>query len=71
MVVSGVLNTKACQWGLGRHLYYLSLEQALNLQKYANIMVGPLVLSVTLARASFCLFLLSALGATGVIRTIL
>jgi hypothetical protein len=71
LVVGGVLTTKACQWGIGRHIYYLTPEQIMNALMYSVLLVGPLNLSTVLGRASFCLFLLSAIGTNLHVRILL
>jgi len=71
MVATGALSTRACYWGLGRHIYYLSPDQITNVVKYIILMIAPGVLAVALGRISFCLFLLSAVGVTRIVRVIL
>jgi len=71
MVATGALITKSCSWGLGRHIYYLSGEQITNIAKYIILAIVPGVLAVALGRASFCLFLISALGVDPIVRVIL
>jgi len=66
-----VITTKACQWGIGRHIYYLAPEQIMNALKYSVFLVGPLNLCVILGRASICLFLLSAIGTEPRVRILL
>jgi hypothetical protein len=66
-----VLITKSAQYGIGRHIYYLSADQILNAMKYSTIMVAPLVLATMLARLSFCAFLLATFGPKKIARIIL
>jgi len=70
-VAAGAAMTKACQWGLGRHIYYLSPEQIMNVLKYTILLSGPMMLSVMLGRVSFCFFLLSTVGTENLIRVLL
>jgi hypothetical protein len=66
-----VLITKSAQYGIGRHIYYLSPDQISNATKYSTILVGPLVLATMLARLSFCAFLLATFGPKKIARIIL
>jgi len=71
ILITGVLITKSCQYGIGRHIYYLSPDQILNAMKYTTVMVGPLVFATMLARLSFCAFLLATFGPKKIARVIL
>jgi rhodopsin domain-containing protein len=70
-VATAALVTKGIFWGLGRHIYYLSPVQIQNVVKYIVLMNAPVIVGVSLARASFCLFLLNTIGAERRVRLII
>jgi hypothetical protein len=70
-VAAGALVTRGLHWGLGRHIYYLSPDQIQNAVKYIVLMTAPVVTGVMLGRISFCLFLLSTVGAERSVRATL
>jgi hypothetical protein len=71
MVAASVLTTRGVHWGLGRHIYYLAPVQIQNAVKYVVLMDAPVVIACSLGRASFCLFLISTVGAKKAVRVIL
>jgi rhodopsin domain-containing protein len=71
MVAAGALSNRGVHWGLGRHVYYLSPEQITNSLKYVVFMTAPGIFGIALGRASFCLFLLSTIGAEKRVRMVL
>jgi rhodopsin domain-containing protein len=63
--------TESYCWGFGRHIYYLSPDELLQIRKYNIIATGPLLASAMFGRISFCHFLLNTIGTEKVVRKLL